>query len=368
MSKFPVLFVADAHQNVGPKQYDAEFALSQAEEIAIENNVDWIVFLGDTLDKQRNRSRPITRMYQCIEKMRAADIQFGYITGQHDADDPPWFQGMEHAQHLNKQLVELGDIPAYGLDYQPIGKLQEELDLIPKSAEVLLAHQVWGDWMGDIAAPQGYFSDIPVVKSVVTGDFHQYVLEVKRGKDGQKMQVCSPGCLYQQAIDQPSEHFCMLMRSSLKLEPVTLRSRVFVDWPRIITEENLESFIAEFDKELDKARDTAADRKLPEQLRRPMFRVTYSAEIPDALRRIERAIQGRVWLYTKEIPAEVRNKKSVSKVDAKAEVVTPLMVLADEVDPKEEPEVFNLVQRLLETPDADVDQELAAWRNEQLEA
>ncbi len=41
------------------------------------------------------------------------------------------------------------------------------------------------------------------------------------------------------------------------------------------------------------------------------------------------------------------------------------MVLPDEVDKKEEPEVFNLVSRLLEA--SDPGQALVAWRQEQLE-
>lgn len=364
MPKYPFLIVADAHLNTGPKQYDAEFALKQAGQVAVENQVEAILFLGDTLDKQRNRSRPITQIYRFIENMRRKKIGFRYLTGQHDADDPPWFDGLDHAVHMHKQLEEIDGISFYGLDYQPIGKLQEELDLVPKNTDMLLTHQVWADWMGDVAAPQGEFADVPHVSTLISGDFHQYVQETRRGKDGQKIQVCSPGCTYQQAIDQPSEHFVVLVSSALKLEPVKLDSRVFIDWQHIHTEEDLESFIKGFDLELDKARETAEKRKLPERLRRPLLRVVYSAAIPDALRRIERVVQGRAWTFDKEIPTEARSRKITRKA-GKAETVTPLSVLPDEVDPKEEPEVFNLVQRLLEA--TDVDQELAAWRAEQLE-
>lgn len=364
-TKYPFLVVSDAHLTVGPKQRDAEYALDQVAEIAIANKVKAVIASGDTIDKQRNRSAPIAYIYRFIEKLRKAKIDFYFVEGQHDADDPPWYSGAEHAKSLHKQAIDIEGLTVYGLNCLPKGRLQEELDDIPETVDVLIAHQVWANWMGDIAAPQGEFADIPQVKYVITGDYHKYVLEKNvRGKDGQKMVVCSPGATYQKAINEPSEHFCVLFDTKGAIVPVKLDSRVFIDWSKMITEEDLEDFVKGFEAELTKARATADELKLPEELRRPMVRTTYAARLQDALRRIEKTINGRAWLFAKEIPAEAKSQKIARKA-GKAETVTPLSVLSDEVDPKEEPEVHDLVARLLDA--SDVDQTLATWRQEQLE-
>lgn len=364
MPKYPGLFLADAHQTVGSKQIDAEFALDQVEQIAAEYGVEWVIACGDTIDKQRNRSRPIANTYRFITRLHERGIEFAFNEGQHDADEPPWFSGIESAVHLHRRSLDLCGINVYGLNYLPRGRLQQELDKIPKKTDLLVAHQVWADWMGDIALPQGSFADIPIVKAVVTGDFHQKLLQRNiRGKDGQKMTVVSPGALYQKAINEPPEHFVFLLNDKLEFESVKLRSRVFIDWERMITEEDVEQFVKRFDREWRKAMDEASARKLPAPLSKPMLRVTYAARLPDALRRIKNAVADRAIVFTKELPPETKESKAVKKA-GKAETVTPLTVLPDEVDPDKEPEVFNLVSGMLEAADPQL--ALEAWRRELL--
>lgn len=345
---------------------DSFFALEQIIDYAISNRVSWVIGAGDLIDKQRNRSAPITFFHQQLDKLADANIKFGYIQGQHDFDDPPWLSGHRNAHHLHAKPVHIGDVCVTGLDYQPIGKLQEELaNLRQTKPDMLIAHQVWASWMGDIALPQGDFGQIPVVRSLFTGDLHQQRQENVRGADGQRLAVYSPGCTYQKAINEPSQHFFYVMRSDGTLAMRPLRSRPCIDWSVMVTTEDLDKFVAEVRSELTNAAAKAG--RLPVELTRPLLRVTYSPRLVDTVRRVSRAVEDRAILFWKELQPEERVQKQAAAKLSKGDAVTPLSELPQVVDADADPEVFQLLQSLLETTTPDqAKKRLADWRADYL--
>jgi predicted phosphodiesterase len=364
-----VLF-GDAHLQTGWRMQDSFSALEQIVAYAIRKKVEWVIGAGDLIDKQRNRSAPITFFHQQLDRLADKKIKFGYIQGQHDYDEPPWLSGHRNAIHLNRTEFEMGDFRGYGLDYQPTGKLQEELEALGNThgVDLLIAHQVWSRWMGDIALPQGDFEQIPLVTNVFTGDLHQFKLERCKGADGQKMTICSPGCTYQKAINEPSEHFFVTFDDDGVMRQHRLKSRPFIDWPVMVTTEDLDKFAAEIGTELEAAQQKSASAGLFEELGRPLLRVTYAAKLTDAVRRVEKIVNGAAILYWKELPPEEKAKAQVDVKIGKGDAVTPLSELANEVNAEEEPELFQLLQQLLETQTVDqAKQSLAKWRTEYLE-
>lgn len=223
--------------------------------------------------------------------------------------------------------------------------------------------------MGDIASPQGQFSDVPVVKLLFSGDFHKFVLEKAKGKDGQKIIVCSPGSTCMQEIPEPPDKFFVAFKDDGTFERVRLKTRPMIDWPVMNRPEDLNAFAEEVEAELSAAQQRGAALELPSNLTTPLMRVTYSSRLEDCVRRVEKIIGNRAHLFFKELMPEEKLAKMAIAKKAKGEAVTPLTELPKEVDPEKEPDVFSLVQRLLTTAHAggNTKDELLRWRSEYLE-
>lgn len=358
------LYCSDTH--LRSRRPDEQYAFQQIIDRAVRLRVD-VVAAGDLFDRQANRSDAVTFAYRQLNRLTSAKLTFYYTQGQHDFDDPPWLHGHPSAVHMHKQEIDFGEVIAYGLDWQPFGKLQEELAEVPGAANFLVTHQVWGDWMGDIAAPQGEFAQIPGhVKYLATGDLHQWRLEQKRNADGAKMTVCSTGATTQQKISEPAEHFYALFYPDGRFAPQKLNSRVMIAADVMNRPEDVDRFVAEIDATLAEAAQRAAAMDLPAAMQKPYLRVTYSGTMPDALRRITRAVADRAILYPTELVPE--EKTAAYKASAQAAgggaAVTPISVLHEEVDRDDEPDVYELVERMLLA--SDQEQEFARWRSDQM--
>lgn len=360
MSKATVLFVADTHLDHGP---DSEYALWQVGKLAKSLRVCAVVGCGDLIDKQRNRAKPVAAWLSLLDTLEVAGVRSFFIQGQHDQDDPPWLAVHRHAQHLHDRVVEIAGYTLRGLDFQPHGALQEALARVDAPVDVLVAHQVWGDWMGSIALPQGEFADLRNVGTLVSGDLHKHVIESAEDGDGKTIVVCSPGATWQQRINEPDKHCVVVLRDDGVLKAHPLKSRVFLDWPVLIRPEDVDAFVAEIEPALAEAAQQAAARELPEALQRPRLRCTFAHHLGDAARRIENAVAGRAWLTLKELPpAEKAGPAAAGRRTADDAPATPLSELDAVVDPGSDPEVHTLLARCLQAPDPV--QAFAAWRAE----
>lgn len=370
------LFVADAHlaDSAYPDRGiigDAYYSFEQAVDLAIAHNCDGIVAAGDLLDIPRNRPGPVNFLHRQLDRLRDADIGFEFIQGQpnHDQCDPPWAAGHPWAVHLHKTTRTLDDgFSYYGIDFQSRGCLQEELAEIPAGTDLLIAHQVWANWMGDVTNPQGEFAEIPIVYTVVTGDLHDFKLEKHRGKDGQEMTVCSPGSTAMQAINEPHQKYVVALLASGKLARVRLKTRRVHHSHVIDSEVELERFLDEgliLAKELIRS---AAQEGLPEQLLKPMVEVSYHWDVPGVQRRTLAVLGPHCHLFFKEL----RPQKEAAFIgkDGTAvvgEAATPLGLLDQEVDPVQNPQAHGLLRRLLELRGKDlINQEVQKWRQEYL--
>lgn len=359
------LFVDCSDTHLRSRRGDEEHAFAQIISAAVALNLP-LVSNGDNLDKQSNRARVVTTAYRELDRLHEIGKKFYYIQGQHDFDDPPWFAGHPAAVHLHKTTVEIGGFTLYGLDWQPFGKLQDELAEIPPEVNVLVCHQVWGDWMGDIAAPQGEFAQIPYqIRHVLTGDLHQWKLETHRNAGGDKMQVVSCGATTQQKIDEPDKHYYAVFYDDGTVERKKLKSRVFHDAGLIVQDAELDRLLRNLEPTLATLVQKGAAMDLPPNLMTPVIRVTYSAKLPETKRRVEKVVGDRAVLHFTETPPEERTSTYAKSAD-KGEAVTPISVLADEVNREETPLVYELCERLLGA--SDIDMEFAAWRQEFLDA
>lgn len=359
------LFIACSDAHLRARRGDEQFAFEQVVDEAVSRKLD-VLAGGDMLDKQSNRAEVVTFLYRQLDRLQKVGKKVYYTQGQHDYDDPPWFSGHPAAVHLHGKMITFGDVTVYGLDWQPFGKLQEELGQIPSEADFLLCHQVWSDWMGEITAPQGSFAEIPGhVKYVQTGDLHEWRLERRKNADGEKMLVCSCGATTQLTVGEPAKHYFALFYPDGRFDPKQLKSRVMIDWDVMNRPEDVQKFLEEIEESLAVASQKAAAMDLPDALAKPYLRVTYSPSLPDAVRRVEKAVGDRVILFPKQlVPAEKTAAYKQAEKAAKGVAVTPLSMLGREVDKAENPDAYELCERMLLAQDRPM--EFAKWRAEQL--
>jgi hypothetical protein len=367
MKPTPVrLLCSDLH---GRPRIDEQFAFSQIVDAALDLDVS-IIAAGDLLDKQSNRAATITFFYQQLNRLREADLLFEYVQGQHDFDDPPWLSGHDSAVHLHRRTVEppKSGIRVYGLDWQPTGRLQEELDQIPEDVNFLVAHQVWADWMGSVASPQGSFAELPGhIKYLHSGDLHQWKLDREYNRDRGFTTVLSTGAVTQQKIDEPAIHYYAVLYLDGSIVQRKLRSRQRIDCGLLRTDDDLENCLRNLADDVDQAVAQSVKHNLPVEMHRPYLRVVYSYRLPFARRRIEKLVGDRVVGFYKQLPPELADSgSSVVRVDRDVPS-TPQALLIEEISPDESKlhaDAYTLCERLLGSQNpADT---LATWKREYL--
>lgn len=364
MPAYPCLIFADAHLRADKP--DTYFAFTQIVSAAIRSNVNAVVGLGDLIDRQTNRASPIVFLSKQLARLKKAGIPFFYVQGNHDFDSVPWLSVSDNAIHIHKKKFQVGPYVAYGLDYQPILRLQDELAEVPGDVTLLFCHQTWGDWMGDVAHPQGEFVQIPGhVEVVVSGDLHQTRFDDRQNADGGRLLAVSPGATCAQKINEPHTHHYVLINGKGACVREALKSRVFIDWTAMHSAADLDAFVAGVNDVLCKAEQAAAASDYPADMAKPYLSYTYSCRLLDAVRRVEKAVAGRAILYERELPPEEKVEASKAARLARGVAVTPLTVLPQELNQDEEPEAYSLVTRLLNATDKKA--ELARWRTEMLE-
>ena len=360
-----LVFFADAHLQESAWSTravigDAAFSLDQIVTYAVHNHAKAVIGAGDLIDKQRNRAYPIKEFFRQLDRLRTAGIPFFYIQGQHDRDNPTWLSAHSHAQHLHGKLIEEDGVRVYGMDWQPADKIHDEMARIPAGTDILVAHQVWGEFMGGVTTPEANFADVPVVATVFTGDLHVHRQFVTNGKDGQPLVVYSPGSTCRQSIDEQSDKYFMTLRNGV-WESIPLRVRPTLDDTEITDDASLDKYISNLTIKMAATAENVVD--LPPHMRRPYLRVKYAAELNDAARRLEIACVDKAHLFLKEIPRH-KEKLVAATVSNDVAVLTPASLLPMAVNKDNEPQLFAAVSRFLSA--TNIDAELEAFRQEWL--
>lgn len=349
MPKFVGLVFADSHLRC--RRGDEQFALEQLVDLALQERVEVVVGAGDLLDRQTNRSGPVSFFMSQVDRLRVGGVAFRFIQGNHDRDDPPWLAGLGH--HCHKNIFRFGPYLAYGLDCQARGLLQQALAEVPRECSLLLCHQSWGAWMGEETLPQGEFCEVPAhVQVLVTGDYHKYVSGRYKNAGGAEMLVVSPGATCQQRSNEPSEHYCLLMAASGRSVRRRLRSRPFVDFGVLNTSADVDRVVSSAADTIDRARATAEAAGLPDTICKPWVRVTYARRLGDqTVRRIEKVLGDRVYVSWRELDDVVAAAVGEGDVSVAGDAVTPESVLSVLLDRRAEPAAFALAARILAAGD-----------------
>jgi DNA repair exonuclease SbcCD nuclease subunit len=231
-----VLIASDLHLSQRIWQHrpifgDSYSSWRQLVQYAIDYEVTAVILAGDLLDRQSNTSEPVCEFAAGLNRLIEAGIEVFYVQGQHEMQEVPWASLAKGVQHINDKLVDIARLKVYGMDFRSATQLQASLAQIPPEANVLVAHQVWSDFMGDIVHSQGSFADIPShIELLITGDYHKTVCQQLPSG----MQVLSPGSTHMRAINEPAEKYGHLLTvqddGSVQWQALELLTRPVLMW------------------------------------------------------------------------------------------------------------------------------------------
>lgn len=351
-------------------QYDSYVALMQVFAHAVKYEIP-VIGAGDLIDKARNPSGPIAALMAMTRLLEGSGLPFYFIQGQHEMSDTPWLATSSWPIHIHGKTIKLGPFNIYGLDFQPADRIRQAFDDIPEGTDILVAHQVWSEFMGSIAAPQGSFRDVPHVSMVVTGDYHgDYVNKTYRGKNGQKMRVVNPGATCMQAIDEPPEKYFVTLYDDGSVTCHLVHSRPFIELGHIQTQDELEEVLETIQARISEAADACQLKDIHEDwsgLHVPIVRLAYSPRLALAGRRFKELVGDEAHLFLREIPPdkpEVQERRRRRQEEGEAHASTLLTELPGYLDEKDQRHLLSDCQRLI-TAD-DVTTELARMQEEAL--
>lgn len=260
---------------------DSYFAWKQIVSLAIKHEVQAVILAGDLLDKQYNPSGPIHALVTGVLRLNQAGISVLFNQGQHELMPTPWIKVGTKTTWLHKKkvILEVGKTKytLVGCDYQDRTKFQEFLNSeLASQADILVCHQVWQDFMGEVGKPQAAFEDVPSnVKLLITGDYHEAI--ITKHKD---MTIVSPGSTHLRSIKEPSDKSVVLLtltestKKPMKLDvlPLLSRSVTKIDLTKHENYDHIPQALADIDAVIS---SETKQQGVPEEVRTPILYVTY---------------------------------------------------------------------------------------------
>jgi hypothetical protein len=304
-----------------------------------------LILAGDLFHKKMVDPETLGACFDQMEKMRRAEIPVLYISGQHEFNPfRTWMSCNTWPMHIHKELVEINGLTLYGLDFTHRDTCKVELQEVPEDAELLVAHQVWLERMGEKAMPEAAFADVPHVRYIVTGDFHGHRTDPYINKNGKDITVASPGSTYMRTLDEDSNKFFYSLKRN-KDGSIYFASR------RLDTRPVFRVAIATT-PQLEDVMEQLAEKKVTvndERIAKPILHVKYFDNVPGVLERMTAFAKDRMHLFLRP---EDSPDEEVELVDT--QVTVDLRPGLEEQLPKvattDTPE-FNTTLKLLRTND-----------------
>jgi len=351
-----------------PIEGDSYYSWTQIVDLAISQDVDTVVLAGDILDKQTNTSNAIQKLTSGLRELEYNEIEIYFNQGQHEYQEVPWMSLNSSAEWFeNSVLKTSNNWNIAGSDFKNNEKLMEFLQS-PKAleADILVCHQVWLEFMGELCKPQGSFSDVPEnVRYLITGDYHESICQ-KFGN----LTVISPGSTHLRSISEPEDKYAYSMvlpdaGPKAKITQLPLRTRRVIN---IKFEQNTEfkTVAGQVGAYLEQAEEYAKEFDLPECIAKPLMRLTFPQTAVELSNQVTKLVADRAHLFYKQvkfISPESLEPNLNQHLDA-SERVGMLNCLDTHLNQKNHPATHALATRMLQAPEPA--QALAQWVKEQM--
>lgn len=351
------VFCADLHLDDGawstrPGIYgDSYYSFSQIVTYCVSHNLP-LVLGGDVLEKKSNSARPIAKLCAGLSQMQSAGVPVYYIQGNHEYDrNAPWLSVHPWPQHMHsKGVCDIGGVSVAGLDWLPRGEIQSALSDVPQDTEILVTHQVWKDFMGNVGRPECELTDVHHVGTVLAGDFHITKTVESKNAQNRPVKMLSPGSTSMQDIGEcPDKCFFVIAKdvdgfSFQRVDLLTRQFRQFV----VETQEELDELCAgALGNAIEEAIGIAESAGVPEEIIKPFVRVRFNKQIPDAYIRITTIVGETAHLFCDALPDKKTANKSCDKERQPTVKNTVLTALADLLG--EQTQEYKLAAKLVQS-------------------
>ena len=328
---------------------------------AIELGVAAVFGAGDLIDVRKPSSEVIEFIRDEMCRLEEVNIPFYFIQGQHELAEPPWFLAAHRWPiWVDFETVEVEGYAVHGLDWTPADQLSTSLLAVPRGIDILLAHQVWEEFMGNLCGCEGSFSQVPT-PIMFTGDFHsEQYREDFRGATGQMLTIISPGATNIRTINEPARHHYYLFGDDGWDRQQIPGRRVIGH--TILSEDGLDGALETFQEVIESAIQGAKDDNLPDQLQMPIVWAKYPEDVPDAYDRLGAAAGDNCHLFRR--PVHVVGDDVMVERQKRQEVVSGGLAGCLEliVNPKKEKKDYKVLTRLISCSDPKL--ELQSMRKE----
>lgn len=369
------VFCADLHLEDGawttrPGIYgDAYYSFKQIVDYCIERKLP-LILGGDVLEKKTNLARPIAKLCAELSRMQDAGVMVYYIQGNHEYDrNAPWLSIHPWPAHMHAQSAIIGGATVYGLDWLPRGEIQEAFKNVPLGVDILITHQVWKDFMGNVGRTECELTDVHNVQTVLAGDFHVTKVAESVNAHGMPIKMLSPGSTAMQDMGEaPDKFFFVIGRSvsgEIVFEQQPLKTRALISH-RVETQEALDELCAgRLNREIQEALDRAVSLALPAELQKPLVRVKFDKNLPDAYLRVVTCVGEQAHLFCEAIAEKAQPRAMAARDAVKNDLVAAVGDLLGDTN-----EAYKLASALLaaEDPAREIDALFQKYMNEEPDA
>lgn len=370
------VFCADLHLEDGawttrPAIYgDAYYSFEQIIDYCIEHRLP-LILGGDVLEKKSNSARPIAKLCAGLTQMQNEELEVFYIQGNHEYDrNAPWLSVHPWPVHLHNHSAprNIRGAQVYGLDWLPRGDIQTALTAVPADTEILITHQVWKDFMGNLGRTDCELTDVYHVQTILNGDFHVTKTVTSVNAQGQPITMLSPGSICMQDMSEsPDKFFFVIGRipttGEIVSTPVQMKTRGLISY-RVETQELLDELcagklLAEIQAKITEAAN------LPAHIQKPLVRVKFDKNLPDAYLRVVTCVGESAHLFCEAIAEKAQQARVASRDAVKNDLLTAVAdLLGNSAD------AYKLAEALLnsEDPTREIDVLFRKYMNEELDA
>jgi hypothetical protein len=279
---------------------DALVSFTQIVDFAIARKLQWLILAGDVQDAVLNTPTAPTFLYQQIDRCKVAGVQFGFILGQHDLFDPPWPSGNPWAQYLNGAYITIAGQKVFCVDYVAPPLTGVALAAVESGTNIIVGHQTFAEVARGKPADLS-LSDLPVGETAFFGDWHeQHIIEGTNGA-GNPIRLITPGSTAMQAIDEPPEKYFFTMTQSGVWKRVKLKTRPMLDYS-LLSDADVDSLLPTIPDALAQA--LAGTAGFDERIRKPLLRITVSAQTSPRCGEMTKLIGSAAHLFWKQLPRE----------------------------------------------------------------
>ncbi len=299
---------------------DSHHSFTQVIDLTIKHEAP-LLLGGDIFDSKKPEAEDVEFVRRQLDRLADRKLPVYFWQGNHEHDDRSSWLSAVHSwpTHVHEREFEpCGKLRFYGLDWLPGGAIRERLGSLPET-DVLCYHGSCKELMNDRSGSRSSFSlaEVPCCYSLL-GDYHATVelAYTPSGETAPCGRAYSPGSMHMTEIGELEDKYVYLLKEEgggLNHSRLRLNTRPVYRF-RLEDEAALKDFLthklAFVDEQL-----ASRVKKLPEGLHRPLLRVVYSEEIPEAYSRIEVACKGKYHLFPKGLAAETRSREVIAAAE-----------------------------------------------------